>query len=345
MAVGLAMSLAAQPSIPADSAEWVRGSSFDIVEIGNATSFNIGGSGETVLWNYESMVGGTSYTMSVDYVDSSGLGDPILSQMKVTVEKGILQDYTWYFTNHSNRMTYFGFLDGVTPSSFDETPAVIWRYPIEYGDRDTTEIDSHFETGLFAKTQHDLAGTVISHVDAYGRMVMPYGDVYNVLRIHINENYVDTMTPDSGPVTTQSHTNDIWEWRNMYNGAFIMRFEKRVAGSTKRTVWFLDGNNMTVNPGPAPVGFEFAGQDLPEFIISPNPTADVLNVSFNAVQGEKSTIEVRDLQGRLLMNEAFVDDRTGARIESMDVSKLTPGTYIVHYQSAGDSHLKRFVKQ
>ncbi len=72
-------------------------------------------------------------------------------------------------------------------------------------------------------------------------------------------------------------------------------------------------------------------------IAYPNPVREQL--WFSGLSGGKSTWEIFDLRGKLCQSGGAFD------LTSIDVSKLQPGLYIIHVQSARSSHGFKFMKR
>lgn len=60
--------------------------------------------------------------------------------------------------------------------------------------------------------------------------------------------------------------------------------------------------------------------------VYPNPAGDMLNISYNSLQGEKTRFILYDAAGRLVYNKQ-VETRQHTKIEQIDVSSLMPGIY------------------
>jgi len=84
----------------------------------------------------------------------------------------------------------------------------------------------------------------------------------------------------------------------------------------------------------------------PEFAISkiyPNPTSDILNIEFEITEGKDVQISILDLAGKLIMNQTI--SNTGAvQTETLDVSRLTAGYYMVSLQSGKNRLTQKFIK-
>ncbi|MBK8444484.1 MAG: T9SS type A sorting domain-containing protein [Sphingobacteriales bacterium] len=77
--------------------------------------------------------------------------------------------------------------------------------------------------------------------------------------------------------------------------------------------------------------------------VSPNPAADMAWVQFSLPQATKATVELFDVQGRLVKT-LFTGETTGTQV-SINTSELTSGLYLVKMQSAyGQESVRLMVK-
>ena len=63
---------------------------------------------------------------------------------------------------------------------------------------------------------------------------------------------------------------------------------------------------------------------LDDFELYPNPSNDLINISFNAAFQGNFNLEIRDLSGRLISTMQLKDNMT-----SVDLSSLSNGTYFL----------------
>lgn len=75
--------------------------------------------------------------------------------------------------------------------------------------------------------------------------------------------------------------------------------------------------------------------------ISPNPTSDLLNITFTEPSVEKVTLELLDLQGRVLQRIETNKEST----TNMDVSTLPNQMYLLKIQDAVHTFYKKVIKE
>lgn len=160
-------------------------------------------------------------------------------------------------------------------------------------------------------------GNVSTTCDAHGQLIMPYGTVNNVLRLHGIESWTDT--PTGGSPT--DYVNDFYYWitPGLSQPVLVVRTTETfqagtLVDSVEEAVW-LDGSEvMGVMDVSATSGFS----------IVPNPATTNAQLTFT---GKASQIEVNDATGRLIdrIGIAGSQDRTCA----LNVSGFPSGLYVV----------------
>ncbi|MEM6348564.1 MAG: T9SS type A sorting domain-containing protein, partial [Bacteroidota bacterium] len=82
-------------------------------------------------------------------------------------------------------------------------------------------------------------------------------------------------------------------------------------------------------------------QIYPKFEFWPNPAADVLNIRFYHQEINEYRLKVYDLQGRLMIEEAFQKGDQAL----LSLEKLSPGMYVLTAESAFGVWQEKFVNQ
>jgi hypothetical protein len=78
--------------------------------------------------------------------------------------------------------------------------------------------------------------------------------------------------------------------------------------------------------------------------LAPNPTNGIVNVHMNGQAGSEAVCEVFNTMGQKVMESSW--ELNGAvQNESIDLSALNNGVYIVRIQNSGNSKVERIVKQ
>jgi hypothetical protein len=77
--------------------------------------------------------------------------------------------------------------------------------------------------------------------------------------------------------------------------------------------------------------------------VYPNPTSDLLNISFNSELQSNVTIEIIDMTGKKIYSETSVV-QIGSNVRSVFTNKFKSGIYFVKIQSEKGETVERFVK-
>jgi hypothetical protein len=74
----------------------------------------------------------------------------------------------------------------------------------------------------------------------------------------------------------------------------------------------------------------------------PNPAKDNLHIIADGIVGE-ATLQIVNTLGQVVLEESL--NASGTLTQTLDVSKLLKGTYMLKLQSDGSQTIKRFIKQ
>jgi hypothetical protein len=78
--------------------------------------------------------------------------------------------------------------------------------------------------------------------------------------------------------------------------------------------------------------------------IFPNPTYDLLKISYSLLQEDEIIICLYDLQGKLVLKKVFEKRNPGIHQESIKLDLLPQGNYLCHITGKSGSIIKRFIK-
>jgi hypothetical protein len=181
--------------------------------------------------------------------------------------------------------------------------------------------------------------------DFEGDMEVEYqftGDIYGADPHYINDILVIEnlgppidwlqVSPETGQVH-QPYTDSIilnWDTNGMQPGMY--EAELKI---------YLENDTVTI-----PVTLEVTWPVDIETIITetidifPNPTHDILHINTNGLE-EKATLDVIDIQGRVIMTEALPANQ---KTTSLDCKQLRQGTYIIRIISGKEILQRKFIK-
>lgn len=136
---------------------------------------------------------------------------------------------------------------------------------------------------------------------------------------------VDSVINPSPLASTDAAGSTTWFWTGFGSDlvpsiGLYLNIKKHLLLSTTTTVWEEKGADMNVYP---------------------NPTSDILNVDFSLEEAADVTYILTDVSGRVIsvVNSTNVTKET----QTIDVSKLTAGMYMITAKTATKSATKKFI--
>ncbi|MCS6935598.1 MAG: T9SS type A sorting domain-containing protein [Chitinophagales bacterium] len=82
-----------------------------------------------------------------------------------------------------------------------------------------------------------------------------------------------------------------------------------------------------------------------QFTLLPNPARDLLTIRYTLPETQDVTIELLDLNGRLLQRVFNGTQKTGAHEVPVTLRYFTPGAYLINFRSAAGSFSKPLIKE
>jgi hypothetical protein len=318
--------LSAQPTIPQDSGKYVHGTSYTLKEVSMSSDMNVGSAGGPVLWDFSSLTATDTRSTNVDSAETSSILHDIVANMKVTVTRGPsgTQTQTYYYNLTPSSVEYSGLIDVQEPIDLADNPVTLWTWPMKYQDSENDVIDSKYEYGQtpFTKKWHYLSGSSTSEIDGYGRVKLPFGEVFEVLRVKTVFTYTDSI--DGGAVNNVTHT--FYEWRNPRNHIFVAQYEKRdYAGTVDRFYYYLDEADL--NKGTQPASLAEMDRHRNELLVYPNPVEGQFSISYDLSQSSEVSLKLYDLHGKQV-RDLFCDfENSGVKLHSFELGDLPSGIY------------------
>jgi len=169
----------AQPVLQSGSISYVPGESF-VESICPWTGPGPAGAGQ--VWNFSTLVCPSNFTSNWE----APLATTLVHHPTATVSYHA-QSYFGNYEANASAFKYLGFSEGISlTSAVYDDPADEIRYPFQFGDSytDTFGGMSYFPDGSGAQASAPVSGTLFVHADAYGNLVLPWGTVENVIRLH-----------------------------------------------------------------------------------------------------------------------------------------------------------------
>ena len=101
--------------------------------------------------------------------------------------------------------------------------------------------------------------------------------------------------------------------------------------------WTIQKNNLSVST--------IAENNQVGFSVYPNPSIDKLNIEVNLEKSCNLSIQLVDLNGKVIQTIPNQEVSEGKNINLFDVSKLPTGSYIIALKINGASYSKVFMKE
>jgi hypothetical protein len=242
---------------------------------------------------------------------------------------------------------YFGMVSANTNIRFEE-PIVDLFFPMSYGDAKIGSMVGTYETQKFVGY---IDGSYITKADAYGTLILPDGNVYyNTLRVKVEKKY----TQDFNNTKYDIHTIRYQYFTEGARYPVLIAVESNVTSdcnckcgnSTSKEMYMetpaVYGNdaikNVTVRKGGEENIADF------NYLVTPNPFADVINVSLTCEKETEISIDILDMDGKIikpLMNKEIVK---GQKTFNFNVSSLQPGKYALRIITDGKSYTNKLLK-
>lgn len=294
-----------------------------------------GPSGMAQTWNHASLT--ATATNEVEYVTpaSTGFGGSFPGSTVAQVEPTQVGTYAYYMGS-ANGFHQLGIHQSSTSSTlFYQNSEKVIPYPCSYG---TTWTDDFSCSTTLSGVPVMRSGTVSGTADAFGNLVMPYGTISNVLRLHVTEDYMDDLE-DLYQIEYDSEMYMYYKPGVHLPILNITIFTASVDGfpsSNQYTQWISAEDATSV----AELLNNTIGID-----VFPNPAQDNIDLVFSS-EGGAIQMDVLDVNGRIVLSEGTTNAVMGLDRRSLDIISLPAGIYHVRILAAnGQQGVRRFVKQ
>jgi hypothetical protein len=198
-------------------------------------------------------------------------------------------------------------------------------YPFTYSGSFNDNFAASFTSGI----TFNRSGTINGTADGYGTLILPWGTVNNVLRIHITETYQDVSLAG-----TQNYSSDIYMWvvPNTHYYLYTLTALTSAAGTN------YAGNYID----QASVGIAEANTEEILLNTFPNPGTDLLNISYEA----KSAAMVQYMVSNTIGQQIYSTEESisGGEInKTLDISAYPGGIYFLAIRMDDRNYIRRFV--
>ncbi|MCC7501953.1 MAG: T9SS type A sorting domain-containing protein [Flavobacteriales bacterium] len=185
----------------------------------------------------------------------------------------------------------------------------------------------HFPDGMAQPDSELVTGTLLVEADAYGDLILPWGTVTNVLRLHKVRN-----TTDQNGITTleqylfyQPGEHEPWLTLNSWSYSWNTNAYQNAQYRPQTNNGIADMNGRS------------------SFTLYPNPVNDQLMIRCDVEVPGNFTFDLIDVAGRTLLSKRPLSLTLGSFVQ-LDVSALAPGTYRLRIVTPDRTMLLPFTK-
>lgn len=287
-----------------------------------------GPGGENITWDFSTLATGNVVTYTNVTPASTGHGS---SYPASTVAQQLSTGEILFVQADASGMQLWGQASNGEVHVYTD-PEGFMTYPCSYG---SAWVDEYAATFVSAGTEWVRNGTISATADGYGTLVMPYGTLDNVLRVHVVQTTQDVYSGG--------------EQLTVFNVHYFYR-----VGVRYPVVTVMDGI-ITTDFGSFPiqtlvwidqatVGMAEALQRPIGLDLFPNPATAQVNVVFSADGATPVQLEVIDAAGRVVHQRDLGLRSMGIQREQVDVAAFAPGLYTVRLTNGhGGQGVQRLV--
>lgn len=216
-------------------------------------------------------------------------------------------------------------------------PSINLALPLSFGDSWNDNISGSF---LIDASPGTRTGTITGSVDASGSLILPGIDPVEVVRVNTYTQEVNVFTevPIFGTVTVV-HKRRQYDYYGQFMKTPLMRiYQDSLVSSIGLNI--VDSATLYLEPNMVGLAEQMPQFEVPA--VYPDPADDVLNIPVDGVPAG-TLVSVSDATGRTVITERV---ENGGGIRTIDVARLVPGVYTVHFGNAGPlARAARFVKR
>jgi hypothetical protein len=288
-----------QPTLTYSNVGSQVGDSFEIHIL--TTNVSPGASGANATWDFSDLPNGTVSSGTLVAASTTPYASTFTNANVAASASG---SYSYVKSDAATSSTC-GFVaaGGAIILHYDNEEDVL-QYPLTYQGTFSDDFHSTFTSGVtFERT-----GTITVVADGYGTLILPWGTINNVLRVHATEEYAD-----NSDITDLTYTSDLYYWYVPGTHTSVMYTSTLTPslGAPTYSSQYIDQNSVNVLDSEVQSSFQ----------LYPNPANDFVNVQ---LQSNNSVIEITDSFGRKIISINPMNSQY-----QLDVSDWASGVYLV----------------
>src|SRR5690554_794423 len=293
-----------------------------------------GVTGDGVIWDYSGYGGYNNDTRIITIIDPA-TSSHTASFSSSTHAMEIEQMLTTFYTNSATERISQGFVfseptAGDVVVVLDDDPQQLLTYPFDFG---SSFVDTYAGSTEIMGIPTDIEGSLTASVDGRGTLILAENTYTNVLRYKL-EDSGDITVPIMGDMVLARVQYEYYDLDNERLPIFVhTSVTITQAGATDPmmemfVVLSKDQPSFTV-------GIE--ANEFGKTNIYPNPAADVLHIDLPTT-GEVVELVLTDALGRVVYT-----GKTENEIETIDVSALNKGTYLLRISNTNHTSTKNVI--
>jgi hypothetical protein len=202
-------------------------------------------------------------------------------------------------------------------------------YPFTFNDTFTDNFAATFTISGFT---FNRSGSITATADGYGTIILPWGTLTDVLRVHYTEDYQDVYA-----FGTIIYSSDNYAWYKPGTHYFIYSLSAATSnGTTGYSGSYLD---------PVSLGIQDQSVSAMSLQVFPNPADDHIEVNFTTEHPGTYRVTILNALGEEVLNFAELKNATRSVIYNVDISTLSNGIYNLVVNAEGNNYSKKFVVQ
>ncbi|HRY31540.1 MAG TPA: T9SS type A sorting domain-containing protein [Bacteroidales bacterium] len=286
--------------------------------------FNPGTGGAGISWNFDYLT--PVSTSGFYYVDAALTPYGYLFPQANLAQNNGNNNFGYLQVNNFN-LSYCGAYAS-NGATIYTNPENLLIFPFSY----TSFLTDHFAASFSAGGNHYIRqGVVNTNADGYGTLILPWGTVNNVLRVHSLENYSDSTSTGITYITA-----DIYLWYKGGTHHPVVTYRNVISGTgSDETLTYLD---------PVCVGTDQRAVDQ-NCHVFPNPASDKLHLDLITEPGKEVMVSLTSLPGDEILVRMISQDLDGQISFDLDLGQVSPGLYLLNIHHGREKTIRKVVVQ
>lgn len=314
----------AQPTLTATGINYMIGETHTLF---NSSYVSPGNSGANQTWDLSSMTNAGQELTTV-VAPSSTVNGSSFPHSNVALKNS---SGTMYFKTSATALQNYGTSSSATIMAYTD-PEDLLHFPFNFNDSYSDTWFAQFVSNGYTFYRE---GTTTLEADGYGTLITPGGTYTNALRLHLVQNYQDSISFDGfSNVITYDNDQYMWYKEGIHAQLAILYSLTSSSGGP-----FTGGNYISVSTGI---------DDLSDLTSStnlfPNPASDKINLDISLTKTQKIDIRLFNYLGQQVEINKEIDGIQGVNNMQLDIRSLSKGIYFVQISLDGNiAFYKRFV--